>query len=508
MVEDFLAPLYTAAFCGADLEAVHSKLLEGKLHTANVLMEDSRPDLMEACRLFLEWDQAKGQRLYQGLLAFSQSLHDGTALADLVGEEILPAFYDCMALWGHIREEAGGYMLESSRSGFLTLYSLESKAYIHSRINPLAQARRWAESLYSPSQESYALLGGGLGYLAYALYEMSDGAAKLQVFYRDGQLAKFALGYGVLGYIPEEQLEIVVSEDVEDFLRAALRKGVDSYIYPPSIGEWPPKEAALLDGLSVETETVRLLKPSVERNVFWNSQSGLPLFGEMDWSVWPKTYLVAAGGPGLDGQMDWIRQYRQELAIVAVGTVWRKMMKEGIRPDVVAVLDPHRRVLAQMEGLEGEDVPLLIGMQAHFGFARLYQGPKFLCVSAVDVGTPGWNLDLGKEQLWNRGSTVSCMAIEAALRMGAERIYLAGLDLAFPGGRTHAAGTLDYAAVGQKSGFWGESVTGEMVETDGLFLEYKQEIEALLEREAQGVEVINLSREGLRIQGTRGLEEL
>ncbi len=503
MAEDFLVPIYKMAFCGADLAQIREKLEIGDGYGAQRLLESCRRDLEEACRIFCQWDGEKGQALQAVVEKIGEKAADGIGLADYIGMELLPLYYDCMALWGHIEEKEGNYGLESSRSGFLTLKNLEKDIYYHSRVNPLQQARIWAKGLYAPNQSRYTLLGGGLGYMAYALYELSDGAAQIQVFFRDGQLAEYALCYGLLSYIPESCLDIVVSEDLMDFLQASAQEGVDTYIYPPSVTEWPPEEERLLKGLVLQAETVRIMRPSIERNCLWNSRSGLPLFGQGNWHGLPRRFLVAAGGPSLDENLDWIRKNREGLAIVAVGTVFRKLMGEGIKPDFVTVLDPHRRILRQIEGLEAEDVPLLIGAQAHYGFARIYQGPKYLCVSYRDDEVAGWDLDLTGEPLWSKGGTVSYMAIEAAIRMEARQIYLAGLDLSFPGGMSHASGTLDMEKKSGNDFMQAPSADGGLVDTDATFLDYKEQIEELISAADQGIEVYNLSRSGLAIAGTK-----
>ena len=139
----------------------------------------------------------------------------------------------------------------------------------------------------------------------------------------------------------------------------------------------------------------------------------------------------------MDDNLDFLKENQGKKTVIAVGTVFRKLLECGITPDLVAVLDPQERTYQQMEGLEGEKVPMLVAVTAYWKFAANYQGDKYL------VPLVGVHEEKEKEEPWVIGGTVTHLAIEAAVRFGAKKIYLVGVDLAYPNGLSHAEGTMD-----------------------------------------------------------------
>lgn len=337
-----------------------------------------------------------------------------------------------------------------------------------------------------------------MGYLAYALYTISDGAARIQVYYPLEKTADFAYSYGLLGWIPENRLVVRPGADALSFLYAMEGEGV-CYIHQPSLEEWPSQEAEIFQHLWILQQTKLTVGQQDRRNRFLN-RGKAPLFGAFSRQGWDGEVILAAGGPSLDANLEWIRNRNKNVRLICVGTVLKKLLDQGIRPDLAVVLDGQRRVLAQIEGLEGEDVPLLVALSAHYGFLESYQGPRYLAVTTEED-----RQSLGEaaveEPVLEAGGTVSCLALSATCALGARRIYLAGLDLSFPGGQSHAAGTRDRVQFSSKTSVQGEAVDGGLVNTSRVFLAYKGQIEGILADHPQ-VEAVNLSRHGLRIQGT------
>ena len=109
---------------------------------------------------------------------------------------------------------------------------------------------------------------------------------------------------------------------------------------------------------------------------------------------------------------------------------------------------------------------------------------------------------LDKTDVWDIQGTVSAMAIEAAIRLGAKKIYLVGLDLAFPGGDVHAK-DMPHEKISYKSeAIKVPSMDGGMVETTAVFNDFRIGIEAIIARNPD-VEFINMSRDGAVINGAK-----
>ena len=97
-------------------------------------------------------------------------------------------------------------------------------------------------------------------------------------------------------------------------------------------------------------------------------------------------------------------------------------------------------------------------------------------------------------------SNVSPFAIEVAVKMGAKSIELIGVDLAYPGEKTHAEGTMDNSGVNTNGMVKIKDVKGKEVYTSEVFVDCIEEIEELI-NENKNVRFYNKSKIGAYIKG-------
>mgnify|MGYP003311426870 CR=1 FL=1 len=115
-------------------------------------------------------------------------------------------------------------------------------------------------------------------------------------------------------------------------------------------------------------------------------------------------------------------------------------------------------------------------------------------------------LDLDMDYLfYETGGSVTTLALEIALRLGATSIYLLGVDLAYPNGISHATGTMDRMGRDTNGMKRVKSVNGDWVYTDLLFDSYRNWIESKINRYPQ-VDFYNLSTCGAHIEGCSRIE--
>lgn len=101
-----------------------------------------------------------------------------------------------------------------------------------------------------------------------------------------------------------------------------------------------------------------------------------------------------AAGPSLDDNLEFLRENQGKKTIIAVGTVFRKLLENKIVPDMAAVLDPQERTYKQIEGLEDKKVPMLLAVTAYWKFAANYKGDKYL------VPLAGMHEERENEEAW------------------------------------------------------------------------------------------------------------
>lgn len=171
------------------------------------------------------------------------------------------------------------------------------------------------------------------------------------------------------------------------------------------------------------------------------------------------TAVLLGGGPSLDEVLPWLAEHQEELVVVAVSRICRRLHQAGITPDLVVSIDPHDVSFDVSKDLMRFDRRTLLVNSYHVSPALLsqwygrsvYLGARF-----------PWDTPLNLDNLPNQGPTVTNTAFAMAVEMGFSRLILAGVDLCYSReGYTHASGSNEHK-VGPLLGS-----VGPQVETNG-----------------------------------------
>lgn len=506
MAEAFLEEIYQDARLICELKQVieygRRNTLEHLVQQGDVLLQK----LANVCKRYVQYDVVKGKEMWQQVKRVSGVGNDPALVTDILEYDILPLLQESMRQWGNIctENEEGDYRFETSVSGFLTLRDLERQFYFHSTIDPMWEARQLAECIYDPRNRQYAIRGCGLGYLIYQIYDVSNGSVYLNVYEKDPRMVQYARQYGVLDWIPEEHLKVVIDEDPRPFLNNALEDDAGSYIFAPALKSEADDIRSILETVRIEYDSYYLHKRNVEINYWNNVRAKGKMVSEFDASQLKKDFIIIAGGPSVDGNIEFLRENQGKKTLIAVGTVFKNLVQHDITPDLVVMLDPNPLIYKQIEGIEDQKVPMLIGMLTYWKLAAAYQGDKYFVPLTGMQAALGYPLAEEYEDQWGVGGTVTNMAIIAASRFGAENIYLVGVDMAYPGGVSHAEGTAQRKRI--EGDIPLEGVNGDTVYTDKILKLYHEEVEKLIE-EAKHIIFYNMSQIGAKLAGTKSYEE-
>ncbi|MBX7195960.1 MAG: DUF115 domain-containing protein [Sandaracinaceae bacterium] len=208
--------------------------------------------------------------------------------------------------------------------------------------------------------------------------------------------------------------------------------------------------------------------------------------------------VIAAGGPSLLPVVQSVP--RDEVLMIAVSTALAPLEARGIVPDVAVMVDTHPLLLGHVRALRRPEalsaVPLVYAADLDADVLAAWPGPRL----AAHLALPGYaDASIRRGVLFCSG-TVAHTAIDLAVKMGARTVRLAGLDLAYPGGATHAEGAA-FGARRDRGSVSVESVRGELVPTDLNFLGYLRDLERYIAKHPE-VRFVNGSLAGARIRGT------
>ncbi len=227
--------------------------------------------------------------------------------------------------------------------------------------------------------------------------------------------------------------------------------------------------------------------------------------------------LVLAGGPSLDPVMPLLDQFRERMLIVAVDTALSACMSQGIEPDFAVTVDPQYWNSRYLDRMRLGRTLLIAEPSTHPVALRRFAGRCFFTGSFFPLGELFESV-VGDRGRIGAGGSVATSAWDATRQLGACPIFMAGLDLGFPGMRTHGRGmffetlmlltgmrtlpseTQSYRYLQEAAPVRMQANDGTTVLTDARMLMYRNWFEAQLHANPEA-RTENLSPQGLHIPG-------
>jgi hypothetical protein len=356
---------------------------------------------------------------------------------------------DAAALVAEAVEPSGRIVVLTAASGVptATLWGI----HLHSRHDPAREAERQARHDIDASDTAVIALGFGLGYGVEAARAVHP-EKPLLVIEPDRELFRAALASrdvtrllsdpGVSFYVAEEPEGLPPLLESLPLARACLLRLRPALQAAP--GLYRPAEELYQSWLlrrDVNANTLarfgRLWVRNLCRNIraFVDCAGVSTLAGLFDGIP----ALVIAGGPTLDEIGPRLPELRRRMLLVAVNTPLRACAAWGVEPDFAVVVDPQYWASRYLDWAGAEGCLLVAEPSA---CPRVFHGPPgpfFLCSSLFPLGET-LESAVGSKGPLGAGGSVSTSAWDFARLLGCRPLYAAGLDLGFPGLRTHCRG--------------------------------------------------------------------
>ena len=152
-------------------------------------------------------------------------------------------------------------------------------------------------------------------------------------------------------------------------------------------------------------------------------------------------FLVVGAGPSLVHMLPYMAELKKRMLIVCVETALKPLLKCGIQPDFIVLTDPQYWAYRHIAGLSAPEAVLISEVCAYPAVFRFNCKKIVLCASQFLIGK--WfekQLSIDPGELGTGGSVASS-AWNFSYLCGAKKIFLAGLDFAFPDNQTHIRGS-------------------------------------------------------------------
>ena len=406
-----------------------------------------------------------------------------------------------------IWEEAESYyQLEKARSGDFTIKTKGDQGfYLHSRVNPRIEAKTWIDNILEIGKEAYIVFGIGLGYHIEAIYNKVSGRSEIEVYEMDKEMIALSYEYGRMDKVNAENMQVWHDVDGSLFAKAVNGRDVQIIMHYPSVKKIKNQNIGtsfkkfFISDSSVK-EVTELMFMNYKSNTKLCTRNADELLGEIK----GKKVIIVAAGPSLDKNVHLLKKEDRDFLIIAVGTVFGKLVRMGIYPDYVAFMDAQERTFRQMEEILpfNLQIPIIVESTACWRFIKEYQGPSYI---AYQKGYELAEKAAEKENriLFETGGTVTSLALDVAIKGKADTIITVGLDLAYTNGVSHAEGTPGYQRaeeyeIVEVPGYYGGKVTTEM--TLNLYREW---IEKRIMNCDKAITFVNATEGGVFIKGMR-----
>lgn len=400
-----------------------------------------------------------------------------------------------------------GYEIEFASSGLMTLAMTDKlgRYYLHSNGRISDEAFALASSWYNEETTGYIVYGFGLGYHIKELMQL-DTSITIEVYEADINILKLAAAYTRLaGIVNKPNVKLVYDPQYKHLLQrlTKLKEDEKFVIHYPSLRN--VRDSAIKEKLenyfvqySSIVNQLKLMNGNFRENILHYDG----FVDELKENFAGKNLYIVAAGPSLDKNFQLLKKvnHRTDL-ILATGTVFRKLLTEGITPDYVIVTDANERVYGQIAGYEKSTIPMLCLSTAYKGFAKNYHGKKYIVLQKDYDKAEKYANEHGL-MLVSTGGSVSTAALDVGISLECSRIIFLGLDLAFTDNFVHATGTSRRELAHTDDLRQVKDIKGKQIYTSRSLDMYRQWIENRI-RGVDTIEFIDATEGGARIDGMK-----
>ncbi len=216
--------------------------------------------------------------------------------------------------------------------------------------------------------------------------------------------------------------------------------------------------------------------------------------------------ILVAAGPSLNKNISELKRAKGRAFIIAVDTAVKPLLKEGIVPDMFAIID-GRKPLDLVRANGAEKIPMLALLEGASEIFEYHKGMKFFYNEGIQFAEKiltHFEQEFGNV---NTGGSVATSAFSLLYKIGVETVILVGQDLAYTNNCSHADGTFQEVMQKQDTSrfLMVEGNSGEKVPTTGdlrMFLNWYESYIESCQKMDTSFRVINATEGGAKIKGT------
>ena len=157
-------------------------------------------------------------------------------------------------------------------------------------------------------------------------------------------------------------------------------------------------------------------------------------------SYYNRDCIIVAAGPSLEKILPFMSELQKRFTIICVETALRALLRINIQPDFIILTDPQYYAYRHIAGLSAPQSTLICPLSVYSSVFSFNCREILLCSDFFPISS-FFEKQLGEFGNLGAGGSVASSAWNLAYLLGAQRIFLAGLDLSFPSKQTHIKGS-------------------------------------------------------------------
>ncbi|MDE6433362.1 MAG: DUF115 domain-containing protein [Lachnospiraceae bacterium] len=405
----------------------------------------------------------------------------------------------------------------------LGVFREEKQIMLNSTYRPMQEAEKFAKKIQLTDNSIIAFMGIGNGIIVKAIAEQLNEEAQFYIYEPSKELFAFVMQHFDLSEIlSDKRIKIFVDGINEQYFDLVLAYNINNVNIGVTILETHPKYKELFpekfEGFSkqfkdcknsalVNLKTIIERQKVMVRNAILNVADLVHSKMTADFiEAFPKDMpaILVSGGPSLDKNYEVLKQAKGKALIIAVDRTAKYLLDRDIVPDLFCSLDYRKSVkLFQDERLK--QIPFLYMSDLNHAVLNVL-GKQNLIFGTTSLRFYNWLIGkCGKKGIdLPIGGSVATLGYSFAKMTGFHRLILVGQDLALTGGAVYAGGMVSkVAGIDEYDMIEVPGNVEDTVITRGDYYVYLKWFEqAVKEAKESGMEVVNATEGGAKIEGT------
>ncbi|MBI5749747.1 MAG: motility associated factor glycosyltransferase family protein [Nitrospinae bacterium] len=347
-----------------------------------------------------------------------------------------------------------GVNIFTSKSGHVTARC--NDILLHSSHDPVNEGDRFAEASGIKGGDTVLLYGFGLGYHVDSILRAVGKDGNLLIIELNREILSAAfIERDISNMLSQSNLWIITGDSEAEVSAIFLRYTSEKWdslpdnnkkviIFSPSLKCMPDgfeKIRNAFEMLQMDRRFSVLLGGTENRNFRLNREAVLKSEGikELFGKFKGLPGILVSSGPSLDPSLSQLKSLSKNVIIMAVDSALHALIRNDIKPDFTISIDPQEFSYIHLTDYFDSYVPLIFLPTSNPVVVKKYKGEKFITLKKYEgQGARGKGQGIEDKGYTEGGGSVSCIALDILIKLGANPIILVGQDCAFPGNRFYS----------------------------------------------------------------------